>query len=66
MGCSMAGMATMVAVVLKDLFKGSPVYGSPRHWLDFALTLAAVVMCVVPPLAAMVIDDHDDFGGGWE
>lgn len=57
LGCSMAAIAAMAAVVVKDMSVGAPAYGTPAYWLDFSLTLAAVVMATFPALVAMAIDD---------
>lgn len=62
-GCSTAGIAAMAAVIVKDMSVGAPAYGTPAYWLDFSLTLAAIIMATFPALVAMAIDD---LGGGWE
>lgn len=62
LGCSLASIAAMAAIVVKDMSVGAPSYGTPGYWLDFSLTIAAVIMATVPALVAMAIDDL----GGWD
>lgn len=63
LGCSLAAVAAMAAIIVKDMSVGAPAYGTPAYWLDFSLTLAAVIMATFPALVAMAIDD---LGGGDE
>lgn len=63
LGCSLAAVAAMAALLAKDMSVGAPSYGTPAYWLDFSLTLAAVVIVTFPALVAMAVDD---LGGGDE
>lgn len=57
-----AGAALLAGTLIFDLLSGSPEYGTPGYWAQFAIALLGVLLAVIPLTAAEMADDR----GGWD